>query len=109
MSEQLANAAETKLNGAIDDSQTTLVVFNSTGFPATGNFRIRIDKEIMKVTGRTGNTWTVERAVEDVSGLTQATGHLHKTPVRCVLTKGSLAQYVSENGGGGSGGSGFFV
>jgi len=53
---------ETTLTGAMNTSQTTLTVASSSGFP-TSSFHIRIDDEIMTVTGGFGtNTWTVSRA-----------------------------------------------
>ena len=90
MAEQFVNSAVTRLNGAIDADDTTLVVYNASAFPTTGDFRIRIDAEIMKVTGVSGNTFTVQRAVEEVGGVAVARPHAHKSLVAFRLTAGSL-------------------
>jgi hypothetical protein len=61
--------AYTLLSGALNASQTSLSVTSAAGFPTT-TFRIRIDDELMTVTGGFGTTsWTVARGV---SGTTAA-------------------------------------
>ncbi len=51
------------LSGAMNASQTTVSVTSAVGFPAT-TFRIRVDDELMTVTGGFGTTtWTVTRGV----------------------------------------------
>jgi Tfp pilus assembly protein PilX len=53
--------SETTLTGAMTASQTSLTVASASGFPAS-QFHIRIDDEIMTVTGGFGTTtWTVTR------------------------------------------------
>lgn len=84
--ELFANNAIAVLDGGIDGSQTTLDVDDATLFPATGNFRIRIDDEIMLVTGVSSNTFTVTRAQEGTSGVSHSNG----VDVTLVLTKGAL-------------------
>ena len=55
--------ASTTLPSAINASQTSITVASASGFPASG-FRIRIDDELMNVTGGFGTTtWTVTRGV----------------------------------------------
>jgi hypothetical protein len=55
--------ASTTLSSAINATQTTLSVTSASGFP-TSTFRIRIDDELMTVTGGFGTTtWTVTRGV----------------------------------------------
>ena len=55
--------SSTTLTSAINASQTTLSVSSAAGFPTT-TFRIRIDDELMTVTGGFGTTtWTVIRGV----------------------------------------------
>ncbi len=64
--------ASTTLPSAINASQTTISVASATGFPASG-FRIRIDDELMNVTGGFGTTtWTVTRGVNSST----ATSHV---------------------------------
>jgi hypothetical protein len=62
--------SETTLTGAMSTSQTTLTVASASGFP-TSSFKIRIDDEIMNVTGGFGTTtWTVSRAQSGTSAKT---------------------------------------
>ena len=95
MAENLANDCSTHLNGDITDSATTITVANSTGFPSA-NFRIRIDNEIMLVTAKSGNDWTVTRAVEPVRGVQAAAAHTHLSTVNHRLTKAGLENFVNE-------------
>jgi hypothetical protein len=61
--------ASTTLSSAITAASTTVSVASATGFP-TSQFKIRIDDEVMTVTGGYGTTsWTVTRGV---SGTTAA-------------------------------------
>jgi hypothetical protein len=65
--------ANTTLSGAVNASQTTLSVASPSGFPAT-SFRIRIDDELMNVTGGFGtNTWTVTRGVNGTTAESHVT------------------------------------
>jgi Tfp pilus assembly protein PilX len=65
--------ANTTLSGAMDASQTTLTVASSVGFPAT-TFRIRIDDELLNVTGGFGtNTWTVSRGANGTTAASHST------------------------------------
>ena len=66
--------AETTATGAMTVSQTTVSVASATGFP-TSQFHIRIDDEIMTVTGGFGtSTWTVTRASSGTTAKTHANG-----------------------------------
>jgi hypothetical protein len=95
MAEQFTNDASTTLNGAIGAADATLTVSSTTGFPATGSFRIRIDNEILLVTNVAGTLWSITRAVEPVSGVQAAAAHANGVVVTHVLTAGSLlAAYV---------------
>lgn len=91
--EQYANDASTALDGAIDDDDTSLVVDSATGFPAAGNFRIRIDDEILKVTAVSGTTFTVVRSQEG----TAAASHADDAIVTHVLTAASLEQLIADS------------
>src|SRR5437763_935275 len=93
--EQFANAAETTLNGAINALTTSVTVHASAsvGFPITGQFRVRIDTEIMLVTALAGGdqaNWTVVRAYEPVAGVQIAANHLDGAAVVCLFTAGSV-------------------
>lgn len=71
-----ANNFSTTLNGAINDTVTSIVVTSAAGFPAIGSgvtCNISVQEstniEIMKVTAITGTTLTVVRAQEDTTAL----------------------------------------
>jgi hypothetical protein len=95
MSEIFVNDPSTTLNGAITSATTTLVVNAGGGFPTSGNFRIRIEDELLLVTAVTGTTWTVTRGVEGTVAVT----HGNTTPVNAYLTAGALTQFSSETNG----------
>ena len=85
--ELFANQAATTLNGNITSVATSLVVTSATGFPATGNFRITIDSEIMLVTAVSGTTYTILRAQEGTTGASHTSG----ANIISYLTAGALA------------------
>lgn len=89
--EQFANTPNTQLSGAINNSVTSITVVSSVGFPATGNFRILLDAEIMLVTSISGTTWTVTRG----DGGTTATSHGNGTQIYGVVTKEALDAIIS--------------
>ncbi len=76
MPEQYANDATTTLASGITNSATSLTVASASGFPSTGNFRIRISNEILIVTAVSGTTFTVTRGAESTSNVAQAAGSL---------------------------------
>jgi hypothetical protein len=86
MSDKFSNNGESQLNGSINDSVTSLVVDSASTFPTTGNFRIKIDDEILLVTAVSTNTFTVTRGAES----TTAASHADNAPVYGVLTAGAL-------------------
>jgi hypothetical protein len=92
MAEQYENNAQTTLNGAINNSVTSITVTDGSVFPSTGDFRLKIDTELLLCTARTGNTLTVTRAAES----TTAASHLDLAPVKLVLTKASFLNLLSE-------------
>jgi len=85
MDEKFKNMASTTLNGDHDDTTTSISVVSAMGF-TTGDFRILIDSEIMKVTSVSGTTLTVVRHQENTS----AASHTNGTAVYHVLTAGAL-------------------
>lgn len=91
--EQYTNNAATTLNGAINNSVTSLVVTSATGFPTVPNFRIIVENEIMLVTAVSGTTYTVTRGVEG----TTAASHADLTVVTHVLTAASLFKLIEES------------
>jgi hypothetical protein len=68
--------ASSTLTGAMNASQTMLSVASASGFPTTP-FRVRIDNELISVTGGFGTTtWTVTRGV---NGTTAASHVINQT------------------------------
>lgn len=93
MAEQLANNASSTLNGGITNVATSLTVVNGTLYPATGNFRIRIDSELILVGARSGNTLSsLTRGIEGTTGAAHNSG----SDVPQVVTVGGLLQYLAE-------------
>src|SRR5262245_12103934 len=92
MAEQLANNAASTLTAAIPDAvATSLTVANGTVFPASGNFRIIVDNELMIVGARSGNTLSsLTRGAEG----TTAVAHTNGAAVTHVLTKGAIDAYL---------------
>lgn len=90
--EQYANSAKTTLNGAINNSTTTVIINSATGFPTSGNFRILVEAEIMLVTAVSGNTFTVTRGVESTTGASHADG----LNVTHILTSASLKALFAQ-------------
>lgn len=99
MAETFVNNAETTLASNINNITTSVVVVNGAVFPSSGEFRILIGAELMKVTARSTNTLTVERGSEG----TTAISHVAGDKVSAVLTKEALEEYVDQNSGGGGG------
>lgn len=94
MTEQYVNDAASVLDSGINDTQTTLDVASATGFPTAGNFRIRIGDELLRVTGVSGETFTVERGSEGTTPASHASG----ANVTHVLTAESLRRIIVEAG-----------
>lgn len=91
--EQYANTAQDTLNGGIDNSVLSLVLNDASEFPSTGNFRIRIDDEILLCTARSSNTLTVVRAQEG----TLAASHSNGATVTLVLTAGAIPELFARH------------
>jgi hypothetical protein len=100
VAEILSNRIRTNLNGSINNSVTSLTVDDASHFPATGDFRIKLTTEIMKVTGVAGNVFTVVRAAEVLDGVQTAVSHADDEEVRLVLSAGALAAAFAPAGGG---------
>lgn len=90
--EQYANDTVTQLDAAISNSATSITVTNGSSFPAVGDFRILIDKELMLCTARTGNTLTVVRGIEGTS----AVAHDDNSRVMFILTAESVRKAFSD-------------
>lgn len=100
MTETFSNNAISFLVGSIGSGDLSYVINDASLFPSTGNFRVRVDQEIMLVGARTGNALSsITRGIEG----TTAVGHSPGATVSHVLTAGALSAF-SQTGGGGGGG-----
>lgn len=101
MAEQLINSVSSviAMSAGLDHAATTLTVASGAVFPATGNFRVWVDQEIMLCTARSGNDLTVTRGQEG----TTATAHANGATVQGGATAGGIAQYVTDHASSGSG------
>lgn len=97
MAEQFANDAVTTLSGSITSGSTSIAVVDGSKFPATGNFRIRIDNEYILCTARTGNTLTTTAPNRGIEASTAA-AHSSGATVRQVITAGGLVQLAADGG-----------
>ena len=96
MAELFKNNASTTLAEALDNSETAVDVTDATLLPTgTGEYRIKVDDEIMIVTSVSSNTLTVTRGAESTTAATHSNG----ADVLHVLTAGALA---AIGGGGGA-------
>jgi hypothetical protein len=91
--EQLKNNAFTTLNGAINNSTTSITVTDGSVFPSAGNFRVTVSQEIMLCTARSGNTLTVVRGYEG----TGAASHSDLDTIVANLTAGSVDRWGKDN------------
>ena len=94
--EQLANLhAGTTLSAAITStSATTFTVTSATGLPTSGNFRVRIDDEIIIVGSISGTTCS--NCTRGAEGTTAAT-HSSGAAVTHMFTAGALLRSIEES------------
>lgn len=94
MAEQLKNLAQSTLASDPGAGGTTWTVASGEGskFPASGNFRVTCEDEIVLCTARTGDDLTVTRAQEGTSAVAHSAG----TAVAHTLTKAGLDTYLGE-------------
>jgi hypothetical protein len=92
--EKFSNSAQTTINqiGGISPISATLQVLSAALFPPLPQFRIRIDNELILVTGVSGNTFSLIRGIEGSAPAAHAFGAL----VTHVLTAGALSQFGSD-------------
>ncbi len=94
--EQFANNPVGILNGAINNSVTSMVITAVGNFPTVPQFRIKIDNEYMLVTAVSGTTWTITRGAEGST----AASHIDLSAVYGILTAGAMGafpQLVTQN------------
>ena len=93
MTERFSNQAVTTLSAAITTTTaTSCTVTDASSFPTSGNFRIKIDGELLLVTAASGTTFTITRGIENTTAATHASG----ADVIHLLTKGSLEARVAN-------------
>lgn len=92
MAEQYANNAKTTLNGSINDSTTSITVTDGSVFPSSGDYRLKVDDELMLCTARSGNTLTVTRGIESAT----AASHSDSAQISLVLTTQSFLNLLGE-------------
>lgn len=90
--EQFKNLAETTLDEALDNSETGIDVVDGSVFPSSGNFRVKVESEIMLCTGRSTNDLTCTRGAEG----TTAASHSNGLKIEHVWTKGSYEQSLAD-------------
>jgi hypothetical protein len=91
--EKFGTLGRNALNGAINNSTTSIVLWDVSTFPTSGQFRVIVDRELMTVTAISGKTFTVTRGVES----TTAIAHLTGANVIHVLTTGAYNQSIADN------------
>ena len=92
LKEQLKNASQTTLNGAIDASQSSIVVTDGSVFPSTGNFRLVIGSEILTCSARSTNTLTVTRGAEGSTAASHSSG----AAVTHIVTAASVQRVIQD-------------
>ena len=70
--ERIVNNIATTLNGAINDSVTSVTVTDGSSYPSEGDYRILVDTEVMQVTARSSNVLTVVRGVDGTTAASHA-------------------------------------
>ena len=69
----LVPRAATVLDGAINDSVTSITVDSAAGFPDVQDYLVKVGGELMRVTGGHGTTsWTVARGANGTSAASHA-------------------------------------
>jgi len=91
--QQHKNDGLSTLNGAINNSVTSLDVVDGSKFPSSGNFRIIIGSEIMLVTARSTNTLTVVRGQDGTS----AASHSNADPVGLIYSQQGITDLLKDN------------
>jgi hypothetical protein len=72
--EQYANLAQSTLNGGISNVDVSATLVSGTDFSSSGDYRIRIELELIKVTARSGNVLTIVRGQEGTTAVSHASG-----------------------------------
>jgi hypothetical protein len=95
--QKYANGPMTALAAAVTDPGAgTVSVTSAAGFPSAGDFTIKVESELMLVTGVSGTTFTVLRGQENTLATTHPAGAMVTMP----LTAYALQALVSVYQGG---------
>lgn len=92
MTEQVANTVSGQLSGDITDVQATATLVDASAFPTSGDWRLRVDDELMLVTGVAGAVLTVTRGIEGTANVAHADGRA----VKMVHTAAALLAHIGE-------------
>lgn len=90
--EQFVNDASTTLNGAINNTVTSITVTDGSVFPATGDARLIIEDEIVLMTSRATNVLTVVRGVDGSA----AVSHSDASGIKAIMTAAQISQAVDD-------------
>jgi hypothetical protein len=90
--EQFRNEAVNTIAEDLDNSETVVTVSDGSVFPSSGNFRVRVDDEIMICTSRSTNDLTVIRGQESTSAVTHSNG----AAISLVLTAASIDRHLQD-------------
>jgi len=90
--ERIVNHVATTLNGAINDTVTSITVNNAASWPAEGDYRLRVGSEVVQVTSRAANVLTVVRGVDG----TTAASHSDADTIEPVITATGLETYFNH-------------
>jgi len=92
---QVKNRATSSLASDVSDTDTTWTITTGDGakFPASGNFHLTCEDEIVKCTARSGDALTVVRAQEGTS----AAAHSAGKPVELRVTAGVIENLQALN------------
>jgi hypothetical protein len=91
--EKFANNPVTTLNGGVSAIDTSVIVTDATPFPVTAQFRLKVESELMLITGVAGNTFTATRGIEGTIAADHSSGVL----ATHILTAGSLDLLVQTD------------
>jgi len=90
--EKIVNHTTSTLDGTINDTATSVTVADGSIWPSEGDYRLRIDNEVLLVTARSSNVLTVERGADS----TTAVSHTDGTTLIPVLTADGLKTYIDH-------------
>ncbi|MFN8630571.1 MAG: cytochrome c3 family protein [Chloroflexota bacterium] len=76
-------ATKTTLSSAINAGQTAITVASAVGFPSSGQFVVRIDRELMQITAGAGTrNWTVTRGYNGSTATAHGTTEMVYQPLQ---------------------------